>query len=98
MSLRESISVLERRFKEIEENDKREAAEVAFAIASNYHKKNDKKKTRKWALKSKDLLKKCRLNTYRQCICRHYIIGGILMPTLIHTGVVKFRMKHFWNV
>jgi len=97
MSLPETIEELENQFDEIVERDIRDAAEVAFALASHYFAHEDPEKGKKFAQKSIELFEQCDTDTPEQCSARHNIIGGIHMPDMIHEGFVKFRLKTFWG-
>lgn len=98
INLPKSISEIERRFDEFERVSKREAAEIAFALARYYSVKGNKKKVRKFGLKSKELFEQCEMNTMEQCGAIHDFIGGIVIPELIHEGVVKFRARTEWGI
>lgn len=90
----ETIPELEANFSEIEKENPREAAEVAFVIATHYHRKGNDK-TKIFAQKSIDLFLQCKVETYEQCCALHSSICGICLPDLIHEGVVRARFADF---
>lgn len=97
MNLPETIEELEDQLDQIVERSVRDAAEVAFALASHYFQKKDLEKGRSFAQRSIELFDQCSMNTPEECLARHSIIGGVHMPDMIHAGFIKFRLKTFWG-
>lgn len=98
INLPETIAEIESRFDEFERKSKREAAEIAFALARYYSEKKDKNKVKKFAFKSVELFEQCETDTFEQCGAIHSFIGGVVIPDLIHEGVVRFRAKTEWGI
>jgi hypothetical protein len=86
----ETIDELEIELEEIIKKNPREAAEVAFALATHFYDKN-LARARVFAQRSIDLFRQCKTETYEQCLSLHDHICGILIPELVHDGVVRFR-------
>ena len=97
MSLPETIQELEAQFEEIEKKSPRDAAEVAFALASYYFGHKDPEKGKRFAQRSIELFEQCGTRTTEECAARHEKICGITMPDMIHEGLVKFRLEKFWG-
>lgn len=100
-NLPKTILELEKRFEEFERKSKREAAEIAFAIARYYgdsRSRFDRATTRKFGLKSIELFEQCEMQTMQQCGTIHDVIAGVVLPDLIHEGVVRFRAKTEWGI
>lgn len=95
----ESIFSLEMKLSEYEVNDPREAAEIAYAIAFYYYQKGCLEKAKQFGLRSIALFKSSgKTRTEEECLPIHSVIGGIVMPEIIHEQVVAFRMDRFWKI
>ncbi|OGZ65208.1 MAG: hypothetical protein A2998_01135 [Candidatus Staskawiczbacteria bacterium RIFCSPLOWO2_01_FULL_37_25b] len=97
MNLPETIQELEEQFDEIARRNPRDAAEVAFALASHYFSHQNPEKGRAFAQRSIELFDQCGTNTAEECGARHLKIGGICMPDMIHAGLVRFRLEKLWG-
>ena len=93
----EHIHDLEKRFSEIETENPREAAEVAFAIAV-YYRTKDAGKANRFAEKSIELFEQCGTDTMEKCSAMNVSIGGIAIPDLIHDDVVRAHFPEFFPV
>lgn len=76
-----------------DENNNREAAEVAYALAELYLREGDTEKATQFGSKSIRLFEECEMNTQEDCAAINMNIGGVIIPSLIHQDVVRSRFK-----
>jgi len=88
------IKNLERRFAEIKADNPREAAEVAFAIATHYRNTNPEK-SKQFVVKCLDLLRLCGTENSEECACANVCICNITLPDFLHEGVVASHFPEF---
>lgn len=84
---------LERKFNELKNNNPREAAEIAYALAALYLQEGNAKKATQFGKESILLFGKCKMDTQEDCAAIHTKLGGIMIPELIHQDVVRNRLK-----
>lgn len=87
------VKNIEKRFEETKEDDPRNAAEIAYVIAMIAKGKGDKEKAIKYGKESIDLFDKLNPQTMEECAAINTDINGIALPELIHSGVVRERLK-----
>lgn len=84
---------LERTLNALEKTDPREAAEYAYALAILYMRAGDNERAAQFGRKSIALFNQCRMETQKDCAARNIMIGGVLIPGLIHQDVVRDRLR-----
>lgn len=84
---------LERKFNTLKDENPREAAEIAYALAELYLKEGNTEKATQFGKESIRLFDKCKMDTQEDCAAIHTKLGGIMMPELIHQDVVRNRLK-----
>ncbi|MGV9311167.1 hypothetical protein ACWDR0_03100 [Streptomyces sp. NPDC003691] len=72
-------------------NDRRAAAETAYALAVLHRDRGDWTASRVWVRECLDLLDACPAGTEEQVATRRTAVGGVLLPALLHDGVVRAR-------
>ncbi len=92
-----SIAELEAAFAREVASDKRAAAETAYALAwrhrSEYVGKGDPRdNARAWAMRAIELLDALPSDTVNQVACTRQWVGGVPLPDLLHSGVVRERL------
>lgn len=87
-----SLDDLGKLFKETKQSDKRKAAEVAYVLARIYLDKKDMKKAADYGKQSIQLFDQCGMGTMEDCAARYTILGGIVLPSLIHQDIVRNRL------
>lgn len=88
-----AIERLEKRFVEEFELDERNAAEFAYAIATLAKNNKDFEKAREYALKAIEIFETLQIQTLEEAAAKNNIIEGVVIPELIHDGVVRERFK-----
>lgn len=88
-----TIKKLEKKFNEEYEIDKRNAAEVAYVIASLAKQNRDFEKAKIYALKAIEIFEILNIKTLEEAAARNDIIEGVVIPELIHEGVIRERFK-----
>lgn len=95
---RASLEELQIAFNREVQADKRVAAETAYALAFRYR-NEDVDGTRRfdlakiWALRAIDLLDSIPSETIEQVVSTRAAVGGIALPELLHSGVVRERLN-----
>lgn len=80
-------------------NDKRAAAETAYALACRYRseyvecQERQLDVARKWALRSTELLDALPSETVDQVASTRMCVGGVGLPDLLHGDVVRERLS-----
>ncbi len=87
------IEKLERKFNEEYEIDKRDAAELAYAIAILARENGNLEKARAYALKAIEIFESFQIQTIDEAAARNNIIEGVAIPELIHEDVIRERFK-----
>ena len=84
---------LEANFRKLTTTDPRAAAEVAYVLAVLY--RNDKHfaKARMFAQESIDLFSASHIRTLEDAAARFVTLEGVALPSLIHEGVVRERLR-----
>lgn len=88
-----SKAMLERKFNEMKDENPREAAEFAYALAELYLKEGNTEKATYFGQESIRLFDQCKMNTQEECVAIHTKLGGIMIPEIIHQDVVRNRLK-----
>lgn len=86
-------SEIEARFEAIVGVDPREAAELAYVIATLKRREGDREGAAQYARRAIDLFKSVPTDTLEDCAARNTVIDGIALPDLIHEDVVRERFK-----
>lgn len=87
------IKKLEKKFKDEYEIDKSNAAELAYAIATLAKEKKDIEKAREYALKAIKIYKTLQIQTLEKAAAKNNIIESVVIPELMHEGVIQERFK-----
>lgn len=87
-----SLDDLRKLLKETKQSDKRKAAEVAYVLARIYLDKKDMKKAADYGKQSIRLFDQCGMKTMEDCAARYTVLGGIVLPSLIHQDIVRNRL------
>ena len=93
-----SVVELEAAFHREAVEDRRVAAETAYALACRYQTeyvegvRSPFDIARKWALRSIELLDSLPSDTVEQVACTRQSVGGVPLPALLHSGVVRERL------
>ncbi|MBU4332247.1 RdgB/HAM1 family non-canonical purine NTP pyrophosphatase [Patescibacteria group bacterium] len=87
-----SLDDLEKLFKEIKQSDKRRAAEVAYVLAKIYLDKKNIEEATNYGKQSIYLFDQCDMQTMKDCASKYTILGGIVLPDLIHQDVARNRL------
>ena len=88
-----AIRRLEKKFVDESELDKRNAAELAYAIATLAEDNKDLEKAREYALKAIEMFETLQIQTLDEAAAKNNIVEGVVIPELIHDGVVRERFK-----
>lgn len=88
-----TIKKLERKFNTLKDENPREAAEMAYALAELYLKEGNTEKATQFGKESIRLFNQCKTDTQEDCAAIHTNLGGVLIPELIHQDVVRNRLK-----
>jgi hypothetical protein len=88
-----TASELEARFEATVVADPREAAEIAYAIASLKRQEGDLAGAGQYARRAIDLFRSVPTDTLEDCAARNTVVEGIVIPDIIHEDVVKERFK-----
>jgi len=86
-------AVLEESMTSLKEEDPRNAAEYAYALAALYHRDGDRDKALHFGHESILLFGKCEMQTLEDCAARNTVIEGIAIPSIIHEEVVRERLQ-----
>lgn len=89
----DTINELEKRYSKESKDDKRNAAETAYAIAILSKEAGDLKKAKKYAENAISIFKELNIQGLEDAAARNNVIGGVVIPELIHENVVKDRLK-----
>lgn len=87
------IKRLEKKCAEEFELDKRNAAELAYAIATLAKDNKDLEKAREYALKAIEMFETLQIQTLDEAAAKNNIIEGVVIPELMHEGVIRERFK-----
>jgi len=88
-----TIKKLERKFNTLKDENPREAAEMAYALAELYLKEGNTEKATRFGKESIRLFDQCKMDTQEDCVAIHTKLGDVMMPELIHQDVVRNRLK-----
>jgi hypothetical protein len=94
---RASLEELQVEFNRVLESDQRAAAETAYALAHRYR-NEDVDGCRRfdiakiWAERAVDLLDALPSDTVDQVASTRMYVGGVMLPALLHSGVVRERL------
>lgn len=92
------VAELEAAFDREVGTDKRAAAETAYALAHRYRTEyvpTDRPQAevaREWARRSIELLDALPSDTVEQVVSTRQSVGGVPLPDLLHSGVVRERL------
>jgi hypothetical protein len=95
---------LERAFHQEILTDRRAAAETAYALAWRYRTEyvdcvqSPSETARKWALRAIELLDALPSNTVAQVSSTRMSVGGVELPGLLHSDVVRVRLADLLRV
>jgi hypothetical protein len=84
-----SPELLERELRSMLDHDPRPAAEIAYALAVLAARRKDVGAAEDYGRLSLQLFGKVSTDSLNDCAARYTEIGGVLIPHLIHEGVVK---------
>ena len=84
---------LETKFYETREINHRDAAELAYVLASLYLKEGNTEKASLFGKESIWLFDQCPMETMEDCAARLVTLQGIALPSIIHQDVVRDRLK-----
>ncbi len=84
---------LEAKFYETRELDRRDAAEIAYVLASLHLREGNIEKASVFGKECIWLFDQCRMETIEDCAARFVTLEGIALPSLIHQDVVRDRLK-----
>jgi len=87
------ITKLEIKFTNEYEIDKSNAAEYAYAIATLAKKNKDIEKAKEYALKAIEIYEFLQIQDLEQAAAKNNIIESVVIPELIHEGVIRARFK-----
>ena len=73
--------------------DPRDAAELAYVIAMTAKNAGDNEKAIQYGKESVELFDRLNVQTLEECAAKYVVVNGIAMPELIHTDVVRDRLK-----
>lgn len=95
---RESLEDLQLLFNQQVETNRRVAAETAYALAFRYRNEdfNGCRRfdiARIWARRAIQLLDTLPSDTVEQVACTRLSVGGVALPDLLHSGVVRERLN-----
>lgn len=88
-----SKATLERNLNELKNENPREAAEFAYALAELYFKEGNTEKATHFGRESIRLFDQCKMDTQEECAAIHTKLNGVLLPEIIHQDVVRNRLK-----
>lgn len=88
----QSLSALQNQFYALREDDPRRAAEYAYAIAVLYAKQGNLGAAGNYGRAAVRLLDGCPSDTLEDCAAQHSTIGGVGIPGIIHSRVVRQRL------
>ena len=86
-----TIGLLERKLESLQTSDPRKAAEYAFALAALARDAGDADQAINYAKTSIKLFEDTSTKTLEECAAINNEIGGIIIPSIIHEGVVRNR-------
>lgn len=89
----EVIDELERRFARECEVDKRNAAEIAYAVAVVSRKAGDFEKAKRYAEAAISMFEELNTTALEDAAARNSVIEGVVIPELIHENVVRDRLR-----
>ena len=89
----EVINELEKRFTRECEVDKRNAAEIAYAVAVVSRKAGDFQKAKRYAEVAISMFEELNITSLEDAVARNNVIEGVVIPELIHENVVRDRLK-----
>ena len=96
-----TIAELESVFTNLRRTNPRKAAEFAFVLTRRYHEGGDAENARKFARECVSIFDglsaQGELRTMEDCATRFGALGGVVIPKLIHEGVVRDRFR-LWGV
>lgn len=85
--------LLEQTFSLLRDDDPRNAAEHAFALAILYQREGNTERAIHYGRESISLFGQCQMETLSDCSARNTTIGGVGIPDLIHEEVVRARLQ-----
>lgn len=94
-----SLAELQAQFQhERRSTNKRAAAETAYALACRYRNEDvdDRRRfdiAKQWALRAIELLDDLPSDTLEQAASTRQEVGGVSIPDLMHSGVVRIRLE-----
>lgn len=84
---------LEKKFEDLKESEPRNAAEIAYVIAVIAMRNKDNKKATKYGKESIRLFDSLNPQTLEECAAVNTVINNVALPELIHSDVVRDRLK-----
>jgi hypothetical protein len=87
------IDNIETVFAQKKNEDPRDAAELAYVIAMSAKNSGDNKKAIQYGRESIRLLDQVNVQTTEECATKYVVVNGIAMPELIHSDVVRDRLR-----
>ena len=87
------IANIEQEFGKMKTEDPRKAAELAYVIAKTAKDAGDTEKAAQFGKESVALFDELNVQTQEECAARYVTVNGIALPDLIHSDVVRDRLK-----
>jgi len=87
------IANIEQEFGKMKIEDPRKAAELAYVIAKTAKDAGDNKRAAQFGKKSIALFDILNVQTQEECAAKYVTVNGIALPDLIHSDVVRDRLK-----
>ena len=87
------IENIEQEFKKIKMQEPRRAAELAYVIAAIAKKEGNIDKALTYGKESVSLFDGLKIETQEECAAMFVTVNGIALPDLIHSDVVKDRLR-----
>ena len=87
------IENIEKEYEKLREDDPRSAAEIAYVIAKTAKDDGDNEKAIKFGKESIRIFDELDVQTMEQCAAKYVTVNGIALPELIHSDVVRDRLR-----
>ncbi len=87
------IENIEQEFGKMKTEDPRKAAELAYVIAKAAKDTGDNEKAARYGKESIALFNALNVQTMEECAAKYITVNDIALPDLIHSDVVRDRLK-----
>ena len=81
------------RFYALKRDNPREAAEIAYVIASKFKDDGEPAKAAQFGRVAIQLLDGCEMETLEQCAAINTVVEGVSLPSYFHQEVVRDRLR-----